>query len=223
MRSVFSRCSPRVLLCLLVLLGCAKTREALPRPAPIVKQQHFAKGEDALKLVAVMPFYPNLSLTRPRDDSEMSGADAADLLTRFFTEAAAAAGIATVGAVDLQIAFEAGGSVTPRLDSRAAAGVAARQFGATSVVLGEVFRFRDRIGERMGASRPASVSFQITLYEAPSGFKLWTARFDETQRPLTENLFNARRYPGGGSRWLTSTELAQWGAKEMALALANRP
>ncbi len=75
----------------------------------------------------------------------------------------------------------------------------------------------------MGASRPASVSFRVTLYEAPSGFKLWSARFDETQRPLSDNLFNARRYPGGGSRWLTSTELVKWGAREVAGALANRP
>ncbi len=223
MRSVFSRCSPRVLLCLLVLLGCAKTREALPRPAPIVKQQHFAKGENALKLVAVMPFYPNLSITRPQDDIERSGAEAAELLTRFFTEAATAAGIPTVAAIDLQIAFEADGVIAPRLDSIAAARLATKQFGATSVLLGELFRFRDRIGERMGASRPASVSFQVTLYEAPSAFKLWSARFDETQRPLTDNIFNARRYPGGGSRWLTATELAQWGAREIASALLNRP
>lgn len=221
--SVFRRCAPGALLSVLVLQGCTTTREALPRAAPIVKQQHFAKGEDAVKLVGVMPFYPNFSITRPRDETELSGADAAELLTRFLTEAVTAAGIPTVTAVDLQIAFEAEGIIAPRLDPRAAARVAAKQFGATSVLLGELFRFRDRVGERMGASRPASVSFQVTLYEAPSGFKLWTARFDETQRPLTDNIFNARRYPGGGSRWLSATELAQWGARETGVALANRP
>ena len=221
----FSRCAISAVLSVsvLIVVGCGTSNPILPRAAPIVKQQHFAKGENALKLVAVMPFYPNFSVTRPRDDSEFSGGEAAELLTRFFTEAVTAAGIPTVTAVDLQIAFEAEGVITPRLDPRAAARVAAKDFGATTVVLGELFRFRDRVGERLGAARSASVSFEVTLYEAPSGFKLWSGRFDETQRPLTDNLFNARRYPGGGSRWLSSTELAQWGAREMAFALGHRP
>ncbi len=42
--------------------------------------------------------------------------------------------------------------------------------------------------------------------------RVWSSQFDETQRALSENLFNANRYPGGGMRWLTAAELAQWGA-----------
>jgi hypothetical protein len=63
------------------------------------------------------------------------------------------------------------------------------------------------------------VAFEVTLFAAPSGQKLWSARFDETQRALSENVLNARRYPGGGTRWLTAAELARWGAQAAAGAM----
>ena len=208
---------------LIALAGCSFVGQSLPPPAPSVHQQYFAKGANPLRKVAIMPFYPNFSVTRDRTDAQISGAEAADLLTRFFTDALGGAGVATIPASDLQIAFEARGVIPPRLDASAVARVVSEEFGATSVVVGELLRYRERIGEWYGSKRAASVAFQVTLHEAPSGFKLWSGRFDETQHALTEHLSNARRYPGGGLRWLTSTEIAQWGARETATALANRP
>jgi hypothetical protein len=117
-------------------------------------------------------------------------------------------------------AFVAQGRPVPRLDPREAGAVAAREFGASAVMLGKVYRYRDREGQSYGASRPASVGYEVTLFEAPSGRRLWSSRFDETQQPLGENVFNAQRYPGGGTRWLTAGELARWGAEGTAQALA---
>ena len=51
---------------------------------------------------------------------------------------------------------------------------------------------------------------------APGGEQLWRATFDERQQALSENVFNAARYPGRGSRWLSAGELARWGAEEVA-------
>jgi len=82
-----------------------------------------------------------------------------------------------------------------------------------------VSRFIERAGEAAGTMRPASVSFTITLYAAPGARPLWRGRFDETQRALNENIFNAGRYPGGGTRWLSAEEMARWGASEVALAM----
>jgi hypothetical protein len=65
------------------------------------------------------------------------------------------------------------------------------------------------------------VAFEVTLYAAPSGKKLWTARFDETQQSLNERPLDASRYPGGGTRWLTAAELARWGADATAESLAK--
>ena len=80
-------------------------------------------------------------------------------------------------------------------------------------------RYRERTGEAFGTSRPASVSYRVTLYSAPEGTRLWIGQFDETQKPLSANVFNARRYPGGGTRWLTAGELTRWGAGEIARLL----
>jgi hypothetical protein len=100
---------------------------------------------------------------------------------------------------------------------------AATDFGATSVVIGSVTRWRDREGSAAGAARPASVAFEISLHEAPSGRRLWTGRFDETQKSITESILRARQYPGGGMRWLSTEEFARWGARETAKSLTIRP
>ena len=104
--------------------------------------------------------------------------------------------------------------------ARAAATLAAREFGATGVLLGQVFRYRERRGEALGSSQPASVAYELTLYAAPQGRRLWSSRFDETQQALGANMLNLPRYPGRGTRWLTAAELARWGADAAAQALA---
>jgi hypothetical protein len=57
------------------------------------------------------------------------------------------------------------------------------------------------------------VAFSATIYSADPVQRVWSSQFDETQRALFEDIANARRYPGGGTRWLTAAELAQWGAE----------
>ena len=121
---------------------------------------------------------------------------------------------------DVLAAFVSKGQPLPRLDPRAGAALVASEFAATAVLLGKVYRYREREGQAYGAQRPASVGYEVTLFEAPHGQRLWTSRFDETQQPLTADLFNAQRYPGGGRRWLTAAELARWGAGGAAQALA---
>ena len=92
-------------------------------------------------------------------------------------------------------------------------------FGATAVVLGRVLRYREREGSAAGSTRPASVSFEVTIYEAPTARRLWTGRFDETQQAITEAILRARQYPGGGTRWLSAAEFARWGADEVAKSI----
>ncbi len=195
---------------------------ACPKPAPIVRQQTFAVSHGALARVAVMPFYPTNELTRSAKQGGESAWAAAALITRFVTEAMTARGMHLIPASDLETAFIGQGQVAPRLDPQAAARVAARDFGVTGVLLGQVSRYRDRSGDAIGSTVPASVAFEVTLYAAPSGRRLQTARFHETQKTLTESLFEARRYPGGGTRWLSAAELARWGAEATADALGGR-
>ena len=52
----------------------------------------------------------------------------------------------------------------------------------------------------------------MKIYRAADGKLLWSGVFDHTQVALGANALTAAQYPGGGTRWLTSEELARWGA-----------
>ena len=189
-------------------------------PRPIVAQQVFSVPPESLKKIAVMPFYPVPELGHTLSPtSQLGAADTADLIAGFLAEALRGQGFAVVPPSDVLGAFVAKGQPVPRLDPRAAGALVASEFGATAVLLGKVYRYREREGQALGALRPASVGYEVTLFEAPGGRRMWTARFDETQQPLTADVFNAQRYPGGGRRWLTAAELARWGADGAAQAL----
>jgi len=111
----------------------------------------------------------------------------------------------------------------PRQQHLQAVERASADFGATAVAVGRVTRWREREGSAAGATQPASVAFEVSLYEAPSGRRLWTGRFDETQKSITEAILRARQYPGGGTRWLSTEEFARWGAKEVAKSILASP
>jgi hypothetical protein len=200
------------------LVACA---EAGLGPRPVVTEQPFHVPTGSLGRIAVVPFYPTPDLGRGLPDgSPLSAADAADLVATFVTDALRAQGFAVVPPSDVLGAFVAQGRPVPRLDPREAGALASREYGASAVLLGKVYRYREREGQALGASRAASVGYELTLFEAPGGKRLWASRFDETQQPITANVFNAQRYPGGGRRWLTAAELARWGADGAAKALA---
>ncbi len=193
---------------LLLLTGC---QQANP---PVVTGQTFSAAAGSTKMVAVMPFYPRPELRQRNPDVDPDAL--AKSVAIYVADALAAQGVRVVPPTDLQISFMNDGRPLPRRDPKTAAEVAARDFGASSVVLGEVTRWRDRDGRNLGSGTAASVAYTLRLFEAPGGRRLWTSRFDHTQRTLTGDPLMARKYPGGGTRWLTAAELARWGASAAA-------
>jgi hypothetical protein len=191
-------------------------------PAPVVENQTLRMAPGTLDKIAVMPFQTKDTLVRYSEETGSSPEATAELVARFVTEALVRRGFAVIPPSDVEIALAGSGAATPSFDPRAAAELAARDFGATAVMLGRVSRYRERGGEKYGASTAASVAFDVSIYTAPEAQRVWTSKFDETQRPLSENVINARRYPGGGTRWLTAAELAQWGAQSAAETLPAR-
>jgi hypothetical protein len=180
--------------------------------APIVQHQTMRMPPGTLKKVAVVPFSHKDTLLKYSGEDGASPETAAELVARFITEALTRRGIQVVPASDLAIALNAQGLKSADVNPRAAAELAAREFGATAIMVGQVSRYRERSGEKFGSSSAASVAFKVTVYSATAVQRVWSSQFDETQRALSENIFNAQRYPGGGTRWLTAAELAQWGA-----------
>jgi hypothetical protein len=81
--------------------------------------------------------------------------------------------------------------------------------------VGVLFRFEERIGSSLGAEKPASVGFDVHLIRLGDGKMVWIGRFDETQRPLSENLFKIGSFFRRKASWLTAGELSSVGMDEM--------
>jgi hypothetical protein len=173
-----------------------------------VRESSAGAGESlALKRVAVAPFRGV-----PRAGAAVLRSDATALVASYIAEGLSARGLDVVPASDVAQGL-GGGEVGP--DLRAALTLAANQFGADALVTGTVYKFRDRSGEAMGSLTPASVGFDVKIYAAPGGKLLWSGVFDHTQVALGVNALTATQYPGGGTRWLTSEELARFGALQV--------
>jgi hypothetical protein len=197
-----------LLLALGCAVGCATTVKSRDYPA-------LHEHREPITRVAVAPFRATggLALT-PESAAGASSSIATALVARYVSEALASRGVAVVPADDVARALAIESTANSRLVPRAVAQLVAREFGADALLLGEVSRFEERSGQAAGTLHPAGVGFEVTLYTAPGSKKLWNGVFNETQRALSENLLSNYRYPGGGMRWLTAEELAQWGAEE---------
>jgi hypothetical protein len=93
-----------------------------------------------------------------------------------------------------------------------------RQIGevvfADTVMVGRVERFRERIGDDWGVKSPASIAFVLDLIDVRRGDVIWSARFDETQKALTENIFGLGDIGQRGVRWLSAEQLMMDGVKK---------
>jgi TolB-like protein len=93
-----------------------------------------------------------------------------------------------------------------------------RQIGemafADAVMVGRVQRFRERVGDDWGVKSPASVAFVLDLIDVRRGDVIWSARFDETQKPLSENIFGLGDISQRGVRWLNAEQLMMDGVKK---------
>lgn len=84
-----------------------------------------------------------------------------------------------------------------------------------AVLTGVITRYDDRQGNALLVDQPASVAYEAFLISAHDGEILWRARFDETQRPLFDNLLLAERFFKGGGGWQTNDTLARIGLERI--------
>ena len=71
------------------------------------------------------------------------------------------------------------------------------------------------MGSPLGVERPAAVSFDLHLFRLRDEKMVWLGKFDETQRPLSENLLKIGSFIRRKGSWLTAAELASVGMDEM--------
>ncbi len=83
-----------------------------------------------------------------------------------------------------------------------------QELGAEAVVVGKIYRFIDRDGTDYSVKSSASVAFDVFLIRVEDSRPIWSGRFDESQRSLTENLFDISAFMKRGGRWVTAEEMA---------------
>jgi hypothetical protein len=82
-----------------------------------------------------------------------------------------------------------------------------------------VYRFEERRGGNFAVERPASVGFHTHVYDGETLTRVFV--FDETQRPLSENVFRFGSFVKRGARWVTAAELAREGVEKAVDAVAE--
>jgi len=98
-----------------------------------------------------------------------------------------------------------------------------KAFGADAVMIGQVYRWQERVGTDYGVETPASVAFDISLVRPSDGAILWRSNYDKTQKSLFENLFDLDTYVKSGGRWLTARELACFGLERLLAEMPGSP
>jgi hypothetical protein len=98
-----------------------------------------------------------------------------------------------------------------------------KAFGADAVLIGQVYRWQDRVGTDYGIEKPASVAFDLSLVRPSDGAILWRGNYDKTQKSLFENLFDLNTYIKSGGRWLTAKELAGFGLEHLLAEMPEVP
>jgi hypothetical protein len=91
------------------------------------------------------------------------------------------------------------------------------------MVVGNVWRYKNRTGESFASSKPSSVAFSLYVIDIENHELIWTATYDETQQSLTENLLNAVDFFKQGAKWLTADEFARYGLKKILKGFPKIP
>jgi hypothetical protein len=90
-----------------------------------------------------------------------------------------------------------------------------KALSANAMIVGSVWKYRDRRGGTRAVESPASVAFAVHLVDVKTGTILWSKDFAETQRSLSENILKAPAFFARGAKWLTADELARFGMEEI--------
>ena len=88
-------------------------------------------------------------------------------------------------------------------------------FSADTVLIGYVYRWREREGTDYSVNRPASTAFDLYLIRSHDKSVLWKGRFDKTQRSLSENILDMDTFIKGKGKWMTVNRLAELGLSNL--------
>jgi len=190
-------------------LACAP----LSHSAPYVSQ---ARAENGAYRVAVAPVTLASQLLRRSEVASSRYADAETHVGHYLAEALLARGVDVVPARDSRGTLaDLTRSFDLHSDASRLARTAVKRLDVDALLVVEVTRWSPRNPARRPPV-PAAVGFRATLHGGLDGLLLWSGEFSERQVSFFENPWMSLQYPGWGTRWLSTKELARWGARRLA-------
>lgn len=190
-------------------------------------QSRPASSAVKIENIAVMPFFEGISgydstemLDSPASrfgfDNENLSSNAGQIISRYVQEALVDHhGTRVIRLRDSMESYEQMGKDETRDTPRFLAQKLGKELKVSHIMIGTVWRYRERIGGSYGVERPASVAFAVYLIDVVNGKLLWTESFEETQRSLSENLLAAPAFLKRKGRWLSAMELTEYGIREI--------
>jgi hypothetical protein len=85
---------------------------------------------------------------------------------------------------------------------------------ADYLLIPQILEWREREGGEWGVNEPAMVVLELTLLDVANQRIARRYHFEESQRSLSEDLLQARKFFQRGGKWLTTMELLQDGLRE---------
>jgi len=92
--------------------------------------------------------------------------------------------------------------------------------GCNAILETTVWRYTERIGGKYTAEAPSSVAFDSRLIGIDQSAVIWSAKFDEVQVSVLENIYDWGKANTRGFSWISAEELMLEGLKEK---LENSP
>jgi hypothetical protein len=89
------------------------------------------------------------------------------------------------------------------------------QLKADFVLWGTVSEYQERRGTTYGVQKPAAVAMDLHLLDVRKGLLVWKNQWAETQKSLSENLFEMDAFLKRKARWVTAEELSRQGIEGM--------
>lgn len=105
-------------------------------------------------------------------------------------------------------------------DSLDMARLVGRTVNCNAVLETTVSRYTERVGTKWSVEQAAAVAFEMRLIGIDAGNIFWSAKFDEEQIPVLENLYTLSKARTRGFTWITAAELMREGLREK---LSNSP
>jgi hypothetical protein len=90
-----------------------------------------------------------------------------------------------------------------------------KQLKVDFVLWGTLSEYQERKGTTYGVQKPASVAMDLHLLDVRKGLLAWKEQWVETQKSLSENLFELDAFMKRKGRWVSAEDLARQGIGEM--------